>query len=269
MRETWWLVGGMLGLVLLRGVAQETKPSPEVRKILAPSGKLRVGLYLGNPSSLLKDPVSGQAAGVGFELGRELARWLDVPLDEVIYPNNGAVLEGMRAGNVDVLFTNATPARAKEVDFTQPYLEVEAGFLVPPGSPISTIAGVDKAGIRVGVMEGSTSSATLPGVLKNASVVRVATIDAVIEMLSAKKLDAFATNKSILFEMSDSLHGSSVLDGRYGVEQLSLGLPKGREAALPYVRAFVAAAVSGGLVEAAVQRAGLRGGNVANGSNAP
>ena len=114
------------------------------------------------------------------------------------------------------------------------------------------------------MMEGSTSSATLPGLLKNASVIRVPTVDAVIQMLSARQLDAFATNKSILFEMSDSLRGSSVLDGRYGVEQLSLGLPKGREAALPYVRTFISTAVSSGLVAAAVQRSGLRGGNIKN-----
>jgi polar amino acid transport system substrate-binding protein len=168
----------------------------------------------------------------------------------------------MRAGNVDVVFTNATPARAKEIDFTQPYLEVEAGYLVPKGSPVATIADVDKPGIRVGVMEGSTSAVTLPGLLKNASVVRVPNVATVIEMLSARTLDAFATNKSILFEMSDKLSESSVLEGRYGVEQLALGLPKGREAGLPYVREFVAAAVSNGLVKAAVDRAGFRGGNV-------
>lgn len=247
---------------MVRGAAQDKAPSPEVRTVLAPAGRLRVGLYLGNPSSLLKDPVSGQASGVGFELGRELAKWLDVPFEQVVYPNNGAVLEGMRAGNVDVVFTNATPARAKEIDFTQPYLEVEAGYLVPKGSPVATIADVDKPGIRVGVMEGSTSAATLPGLLKNASVVRVPNVETVIEMLSARKLDAFATNKSILFEMSDTLRESSVLEGRYGVEQLALGLPKGREAGLPYVREFVAAAVSNGLVKAAVDRAGFRGGNI-------
>ena len=261
MRRTMCLAG-LLALLILRGTAQETKPAPEVRKILAPTGSLRVGLYLGNPSSYLKDPITGQATGVGFELGRELARWLGVAFEEVVYPNNGAVLEGMRAGKVDVLFTNATPARAKEIDFTQPYIEVEAGYLVPAGSAIATISDVDKMGVRVGVMEGSTSSATLPGLLKNASVVRVPTVDAVIQMLSARQLDAFATNKSILFEMSDSLRGSSVLDGRYGVEQLSLGLPKGREAALPYVRAFISTAVSNGLVQAAVQRSGLRGGTI-------
>lgn len=261
MRATMCLAA-LLALLILRGAAQETKPAPEVQKILAPTGSLRVGLYLGNPSSYLKDPITGQATGVGFELGRELARWLGVTFEEVVYPNNGAVLEGMRAGKVDVLFTNATPARAKEIDFTQPYIEVEAGYLVPAGSAIATISDVDKTGVRVGVMEGSTSSATLPGLLKNASVVRVPTVDAVIQMLSARQLDAFATNKSILFEMSDSLRGSSVLDGRYGVEQLALGLPKGREAALPYVRAFVSTAVSNGLVKAAVQRSGLRGGNI-------
>jgi polar amino acid transport system substrate-binding protein len=262
MRTTSFLTIGILGLMILRGGAQEPGPSPEVRKVLAPAGTLRVGLYLGNPSSLLKDPVSGHETGIGFELGRELARRLDVPFERVIYPNNGAVLDGMRAGNVDILFTNATPARAKEVDFTQPYLEVEAGYLVPRGSSIAAIADVDKPGVRVGVMEGSTSSVLLPGLLKNASVVRVPTTDAVIEMLSSRTLDAFATNKSILFEMSDSLPGSSVLDGRYSVEQLALGLPKGREAGLAYVRAFVSAAISSGLVKAAMQRAGLRGGNI-------
>ena len=255
-------LAGLLGLLLVRGAAQETKPTPEVRKIVAPTGSLRVGLYLGNPGSYLKDPVTGQATGVGYELGTELARWLGVPFEAVVYPNNGAVLEGMRAGKVDVLFTNATAARAKEIDFTQPYLEVEAGYLVPAGSRVASIADVDKTGIRVGVMEGSTSSATLPGLLKNAFIVRVPTVDAVLQMLSSQQLDAFATNKSILFEMSDSLRGSSVLDGRYGVEQLSLGLPKGRDAALPYVRAFISTAVSNGLVKAAVQRSGLRGGNI-------
>lgn len=238
--------------------AQAAKPSPEVRKVLAPTGRLRVGLYVGNPSSLM-EPRGSERTGVGFELGREFARWLDVPFEPVVYPNNGAVLEGLRAGNVDVVFTNATPARAKEIDFTQPYLEVEAGYLVPPGSSIESVADIDRAGVRVGVMEGSTSSVTLAGLLKSAAVVRVPSVEKVTEMLSARTLEAFATNKSILFEISDTLPGSRVLAGRYSVEQLSLGIPKGRELGLAYARNFVTSAVSSGLVKAAVARAGLRG----------
>lgn len=259
------LTTAALGLLIAGSAAQDTKPTPAVRNVLAPTGTLRVGLYVGNPSSLVRELIAGQGAGVGFELGRELARWLDVPFEPVIHPNNGAVLAGLRAGKVDVVFTNATPARAAEIDFTQPYLEAEAGYLAGPRSRIATQSDVDKPGIRIGVMEGSTSSTTLPELLKNASMVRVPTVDRVVEMLSSGNLDAFATNKSILFEMSDGLPGWRVLEGRYGVEQLALGIPKGREEGLDYVRRFIAAAVSSGLVKGAVERAGFRGGSVKNG----
>jgi polar amino acid transport system substrate-binding protein len=248
------------------GTAQMITPTAEIRHALAPTGALRVGLYLGNPASLMEAPVAGQAIGVGFELGRELARWLDVPFQPVIYPNNGAVLEGVRTGNVDVVFTNATAARSNEIAFTQPYLEVEAGYLVAPRSRITAMAGVDAAGVRVGVMEGSTSSRTLPQLLKSASIVTVPTLERVVDMLSGGDLDAFATNKSILFELSDRIGGTRVLEGHYAVEQLALGIPKSHEPGLDYVRRFIAGAVSSGLVKGAVDRAGFRGGRVKSGA---
>jgi len=132
-------------------------------------------------------------------------------------------MEAVRLGQVDVVFTNATPARAKEIDFTQPYLEVEAGYLVAPRSALTSAADVDKTGVRVGVMDGSTSAVTLPELLTHASIVRIPSVDRVADMLARGDVDAFATNKSILFELSDTLPGSRVLAGRYGVEQLALG----------------------------------------------
>lgn len=249
-------------MLVLPGAAQESKPAAEVRQVLAPTGKLRVGLYVGSPLSVLRDPAAGQTGGVGFELGRELARRLEVPFEPVVYPGNGDVMEAVKAGTLDVVFTNATAARAKDMDFTQPYLEMETGFLVPRGSSIAAFAEVDRPGVRVGVTEGSTSAATLPGILKNASVVRLPTLNDGVEMLTAGKVDAFATNKSNLFEMSDKLPGSKVLDGRYSVELVALGLPKGQSLAMPYARAFVSSAISEGLVKSAVERAGLRGGIV-------
>lgn len=248
-----------MALIIAAISAQGINPTTEVRTALAPTGSLRVGLYVGNPSSLVREPVAGEAIGVGFELGRELARWLGVPFEPVIRQNNGAVMEAVRLGQVDVVFTNATAARAKEIDFTQPYLEVEAGYLVASRSPLASVGDVDKTGVRVGVMDGSTSAATLPQLLTNASVVRIPSLDRVADMLARGDVDAFATNKSILFELSDTVPGSRVLDGRYGIEQLALGIPKGRDAGLDFVRKFIAATMSNGLVSGAVKRAGLRG----------
>jgi len=84
-------------------------------------------------------------------------------------------------------------------------------------------------------------------------------LNAAIEMFTQRKIDAFATNKAILFEMSESLPGSRVLDGRWGVEHLAIAIPKGRDEAMAYMRNFVEDANSKGLVTSAVERAGLRG----------
>ena len=99
----------------------------------------------------------------------------------------------------------------------------------------------------------------LPGRLKNASLVPAPTIKRAIEMLSTREVDAFATNKGNLFEISDAVPGSRVLDGNWGVEHLAISIPKGRDAAKPWLEGFVEEAKRGGFVAGVVQRAGLRG----------
>lgn len=176
-----------------------------------------------------------------------------------MFQKNAEVLAAGKSGAVDIVFTNATPARMKDFDFSPPVLQVEQGYLVPAGSTFRTTADVDRAGARIGVSEGSTSEATLSRELRAAVVVRTPSLKAAVDMLAAGKLEAFATNKATLFEMSDELPGSRVLAGRWGLESFAIGIPKGREAALPLVAGFVHNAKSEGLVARAIERAGLRG----------
>jgi polar amino acid transport system substrate-binding protein len=156
-------------------------------------------------------------------------------------------------------FTNATAARAKDMDFGPPYLESELGYLVPQGSPVTTLSGVDAKGVRVGVTKASSSDAALSKDLTSAEVVRAATIAVALDMLTAGQLDAFATNKATLLEMAEKLPGSKVLDGRWGVERHAIAIPKGRDQGLAFVTKFTEDAKSDGLVKASVERAGLRG----------
>jgi polar amino acid transport system substrate-binding protein len=251
----------IIGTLLAGCAGTALAPSPETRQILAPTGKLRVGLYPGTPTSIIRDQASGEPRGVGYELGKELARRLGVPFEPVVFSKNAEVLAAVKSGQVDAAFTNASAARSKEMDFTTPYLEIELGFLVPPGSPLSTstLADVDRPGIRVGVTERSTSDGTLSRELRNAVVVRASTVKQGIEMLSLRKVDAYATNKATLFEMGDEVPGSKVLDGRWGVERHAIAIPKGREQGMAFARKFAEDAKSEGMVKAAVARAGLRG----------
>jgi polar amino acid transport system substrate-binding protein len=228
-------------------------------RALAPAGKLRVGLYPGTPTSILGDPASGNAKGVGFDLGRELAQRIGVSFEPVVFTKNAEVLAAAKAGSVDMVFTNATPTRRNDLDFSPTVLQVEQGYLVPPGSALRGLDQLDRAGMRVGVSDGSTSEATLSREFRNATVVRTPSLKAAVDMLASGKLEAFATNKATLFEMADQLPGSRVLDGRWGLESFAIGIPKGREAALPLVSSFVGEVKANGTVARAVERAGLRG----------
>jgi polar amino acid transport system substrate-binding protein len=78
-------------------------------------------------------------------------------------------------------------------------------------------------------------------------------------MLAAGQLDAFAGNKAALHRMAASLPGARVVEGRWGVERFALAIPASREAGLAFVQRFSAGAEREGLVDRAVQAAGLRG----------
>ena len=230
-----------------------------LQKALAPSGKLKAALYPGTPTSILRDE-GENSKGVGFEVGRALAQRLGLPYAPIVYAKNADVQSAIQASAADVAFTNASPARAQIMDFAQPYLDLELGYLVPKDSPIHNIEDIDKPGRKVGVAIGSSSEAQLSKDLKQAQVVRAETVGLATEMLADGRMDTFATNKATLYEMGEKLPGSRVLDGRWGLERHAMGIPKGRgNEAMTFLRTFTDAIVAEGLVSAAAKRAGLRG----------
>lgn len=231
----------------------------DARQILAPTGKLRVGVYYGSPTSMVRDSKTNEVHGLSYDLGQELARRLNVPFEQVSYQRISDVLEGMKAGDVDFTVSNSTPARAAVVTFSQNLLTIELGYLVAARSPITAIADIQKPGLRIGVTKGSTSQGTIPKMLPNATVVPAENYKRGIEMLEHGEIDTYATNKPTLFEMSDQMPGSRILEGRWGEEHLAVAIPKNHEAGLEYIRRYVEEVQTSGLVAQSAERAGLRG----------
>ncbi len=254
------LLAAPLLAALLGACASFPPTAPtEVRAVLAPTGTLRVAAYPGSPTSLLRTTGSEEMRGLAVDIGRELARRLGVPVQIVIFPRVAEVVAGLRAGQADVTITNATPARAADVDFSAPLVGLELGYLALPDSKVQALDEVDQPGMRIGVSQGSSSQAALTRLYKHASVVPAPTLQAAAEMLRSGQIDAFATNKGILFELADGLPGARVLPGRWGLESLALAVPKGREAARAWLATFTQDMAEQGHVQRAAQRAGLRG----------
>jgi polar amino acid transport system substrate-binding protein len=231
----------------------------EICRLIAPSGALRVGLYPGSPNSFIPGLTPEADKGVGYELGRALAQRLGIAFKPVIYKMNGDVLAAARANQVDFLLANATPTRAAYLAFTQPVLQIEQGFLVSAQSRIMRRDCMDQPEVKVGVSTGSTSESVLPQILKHAQIFSVQNLQEAAEKMRTGELDAFATNKAILFELCNQLADSHVLEGAWGIEKISIGIPIERHLALPYIQVFVDELQQNLFIKQAAARAGLRG----------
>jgi len=245
-------------VTLLPACATYATTSGALREALAPTGTLRVGLNFGSPLSLVRD-ASGQPRGVLHDLAREMASQLGVALQLVEFRSVPDLVAALKTGQIDVTGTNATPARAAEIEFTKTLIETELGYLAPPNSTMQSAEDAKRAGLRIGVAQGSTSQTVLPGLMPQATIVPVPGLPAVAAMLRNGAIDVFTTNKVSLFEISDRVQGSRVLPGQWGLEEWAIAVSKQRIAVKPHLEVFLARARESGVVRAAMDRAGLRG----------
>jgi polar amino acid transport system substrate-binding protein len=233
-----------------------------VRSELAPTGKLRVGLNMSNFLLTATDAATGKPKGLAADMGMELGRRLGVPVELVPFPNPGAVADAAKTGVWDVGFIGAEPQRATEIDFTAAYVEIEATYLVPPGSPIKAIPDVDRPGIRIAISDRSAYDLYLTRHLKHAELIR-ARGDDVFKRFLSEKLDAMAGLRPGLVKNQEKLPGSRILDGNFTAVQQAAGAPKGRPAGAKYLREFIEDAKASGLVAKLIEKNNVRGLTVA------
>jgi polar amino acid transport system substrate-binding protein len=255
----------LFALAMLSACATAPTPPSAARSELAPTGKLRVGLLVLNPVFVTKDGPAAEMRGIAVELGRGLAQQLGVAFEPVRYQSIGKMLEGAKTRDWDVAFLGFEPARTANMDFTGAYLEHGNSYLVPAGSQIRTIGDADKSGQRIAVTQRSVQDTYLTGNLKRAELMRVSSMQLEgAELLTSGKVHALSGNRTVLLALAAKVSGSRVLDGNFSVTQHALAVAKGRPAGTAYAKEFIEYAKASGLVQQAIERAGLRGVNVAS-----
>jgi len=256
-------------LVLIGGCVSTPNVPPAARAEIASTGKLRVGLILSNQVFVTKDSSTGELRGVTINLGKALAQRLGVPFQPVGYANPAALVKSFGTNEWDITFLAYDPARAKDVDFSPPYMEVDNTYLVTAKSKVSAVEGADRSEVTIAVSERSVPDLFLSRNLKSAQILRLpGGAEAAIEALTSGKADAYAENAHMLSLYADRMPpGARVLEGRYTVIQHAVATPKGKIAATEYLKAFVEEAKADGTVAEAIRVAGLRRTRVAAASH--
>jgi hypothetical protein len=123
----------------------------EIIAQLAPTGVLRAGINLSNFLLVTGRTPAGEPEGVAPDMARAVAERLGVPVRYVPYPRPGELADAAGTGAWDIGLIGAEPQRAEKIAFSPAYAEIEATYLVPPGSPITAIEEVDRPGTRIAV----------------------------------------------------------------------------------------------------------------------
>jgi polar amino acid transport system substrate-binding protein len=258
----------VLQATLLAGVgvvacSSASRLPPGAAAALAPTGRLRASINLGNPILARREGSEG-AAGVSVDLARTLAEQLGLPMDLLVVDSARLSVDAVTNGRADIGFFAVDPQRANTIGFTAPYVLIEGAYLVRQNSPLTDNAEVDRAGHTIMVGRGSAYDLYLTRALKNAQLAHAPTSPAVVDHFLMHNADIAAGVKQQLEADARRIGGLRLLPGRFMVIEQAMGVPAARGvAALDALKAYVEWAKSSGYVAAALARHRIEGAIVA------
>lgn len=231
----------------------------EIAAELAPTGTLRAGINLSNFLLVTGRSANGDPEGVSPDIARALADELGLPLKLVPYKSPGLLGDAVDNNEWDIGNIGAEPLRAQKIAFSAAYAEIEATYLVPAGSPLKSIADVDRKGVRIVVSARSAYELWLTRNIKNATLVLAEGLGGATDRFIAEKFDALAGLRPGLNTDIKRIPGGRILDGQFTAVQQAIGTQKSKTRAAAYIADFVERQKKSGAVARMIEKHGVVG----------
>jgi polar amino acid transport system substrate-binding protein len=230
---------------------------------LAPTGVLRAGINLSNFLLVTGRAANGNPEGVSPDMAHAIADRLGVPVQYVPFKTPGELADQAENNVWDIGNIGAEPQRAQKIFFTAAYCEIEATYMVPAGSPIKSIADVDKKGVRIAVTARAAYCLWLENNIKNATLVQVTGADGAYNKFVDEKFEVMAGLRPGLIKDVEKLPGARILDGQFSAVQQAVGTPRKNSAGAQFLSEFVEEAKKSGLVASFIAKHKVKGLSVA------
>lgn len=231
------------------------------RDTLAPGGTLRAAFLGDNPVLGRVNRQTGEITGPVADLVKEWARRLNVPYS--LIPAAGArdILDRLSAHTADIGFLAYNVGRAKDADFSQPWLLMPNTYIVRADSPIQKTADADRAGVLIAAVKNDTQDVYLSANLKNAHIQPLPKMPSgeEVQKLLTGGAAAFAANKQRLLEIAQRDPSLRVVPGAFFVADQSIAVAKGNAAQLAAVNQFLKEILATNFVRTSLDRADLKG----------
>lgn len=206
-------------------------------------GTLVVGVKNDVPHYALLDQATGEIKGFEVDIAKALAKSIlgdesKLKLVPVNAKTRGPMLDN---GSVDVVIATftITPERQKVFNFSKPYYQDAVGLLVLKEKGYKSIS--DMNGATIGVAQGATTRKLIDEAAKEKGVeVKFSEFPdypSIKSALDAKRVDAFAVDKSILLGYVDG--NSEILPDSFAPQDYGIVTKKSNTSLAQYIDKFV------------------------------
>jgi len=232
----------------------------------APTGTLRVGINLGNPVLAGVDAQTKLPKGITVDIANEIGKRTGLPVELKTFQTAGATVDAIKEGNIDLIFVAIDPIRGADISYTPAYIQIEGAYMVKANSPLMSNEQVDAPGNEIVVGKGSAYDLYLSREIKQASLIRAASSQAVIDDFMSGQGNIAAGVKQQLEADAKRYSDLRMLPGRFMVINQAIGIPKARpefENTTSYLTHIIDDLKSSGFILAAMQRHSIQGAKVA------
>ena len=251
------ICGLLLGVSMMMAVSANADP---LKDEIAPTGKLRVAIGIsaaGGAYWSTKNEAGGYN-GVPVDLGKEMAAQLGVPVEYVTYSNSGLITDAASTGAWDVTFLPKDAERETKMTFGPLYEVADATYIVKAGSTVTNFQTLDRPGIKVAAVNGTTTMRGAMAHLKSAKVTGYQTYDQIFGLLKNGEVDAFALSRDQLTAMSKKIPGTRVLDETFKQTVTAVAVPLNHPQSLAFAAKFMTDATTNGTLRKAYDNNGLK-----------
>ena len=223
---------------------------------LAPTGVLRTGINLSNFLLVSGQNADGTPAGVSPDLARHIAGVLDVPCEFVAFETPGQLADAAADDVWDIGNIAHEPDRARLIDFSQPYVLIDAHFLVRADSVFTNNTDIDQKDVRIAAFNRSAYDLWLRDNLQHASLVAADSIQHSHDMFLRGEADVLASLKpSLQMELDTDRH--RMIAPRFTAIKQAVGIKKTDPTILQFLNDLINDAIENGFIEASLAAHGV------------
>ena len=225
-----------------------------ISNIIAPKNVLRIGINMSNFLLVSKDSTFSKPEGLSPEIGKLLARELGINYEFVTFKNPGLLADAIDYDKWDVGNFAYEKKRAEIIDFSNPYVNIDANFLLRKNSEINQNHDVDNKNNKIAVVNRSAYDLWLSDNYKKAKIIRTKTIIETHNLFYNQDVNILAGLKPKLLEELKNNNEFKLIDEPFAFIKQSIGIKKGKPKAIDFINNFVSKKIKDGTIKSLLEK---------------